>query len=68
VRYGNGSARVRKVRWFVIPNYDPEPRAGSVIIVPTRDPADKVDVRAVIADSLQIITSVTAVVLLFLRR
>jgi protein involved in polysaccharide export with SLBB domain len=60
VRYANGLARTRSK--FLFWSSYPDPGPGSVIAVPAKDPADRVDTRGLIADIVTIAGSITTMI------
>jgi polysaccharide biosynthesis/export protein len=63
----NGAVESFRARWFVLPDHDPVPQPGSMVVVPPKDPARRpVDVPALTTGVLQVLTS--AVTLLVLLR
>lgn len=65
VRYANGIAQVRSK--FLFWSSYPEPGPSSVISVPAKDPADRLDKRGMIADLVGILGSVATMIVLLTR-
>jgi polysaccharide export outer membrane protein len=65
VRYANGLAQTRSK--FLFWSSYPTPGPGSFVIVPTRDPADRLDTRGLIADIVGILASITTVIVVLTR-
>jgi polysaccharide biosynthesis/export protein len=63
----NGKVESRTHR-VMLPDSDPEPRAGSTIFVPDKDPTDKKDYVAAAGAVAQILASLVAVVVVIVRR
>lgn len=61
VRYANGQARTRTK--FLLWSSYPTPGPGSTIMVPEKDPADRLDTRGLITDLAAVTGSLTTVVL-----
>ena len=65
VRYANGLARTRSK--FLFWSSYPTPGPGSVVSVPIKDPADRLDKRGLITDLVAILGSVTTVIVVLTR-
>ena len=65
VRFANGQAQTRSK--FLFWSSYPTPGPGSVINVPAKDPADRVDTRGLISDIVAILGSVTTVIVVVTR-
>lgn len=65
VRYANGLAQTRSR--FLLWSHYPTPGPGSQILVPSKDPADKLDTRGLIADLVAIVGSITTVIVVSRR-
>ena len=65
VRFANGSARTRSK--FLFWSSYPEPGPGSVVTVPAKDPADRLDTRGLIADLVAIVGSIATVLVVVSR-
>ena len=65
VRYANGLARTRSK--FLFWSSYPDPGPGSVISVPAKDPADRLDKRGLIADIVGIAGSVATIIVVLTR-
>ena len=65
VRYASGLARTRTK--FIFWSRYPTPGPGSVISVPAKDPADRLDVRGLIADIVAITSSLVTVIVVITR-
>lgn len=59
----NGAVESYKRRWWLLPDRDPEPRAGATVVVPQRDPGDR---RQTVAQTfgpiLQMVASLVAII------
>jgi polysaccharide biosynthesis/export protein len=66
VRYANGDGRVTG-RSFLFFRSAPEPGPGSTVFVPAKDPDDRFDLRGFLADALQIVTTLTTLVIVATR-
>lgn len=62
VRYANGETRVRR-RFLFFFRSSPEPGPGSVVTVPARDTSDRFDLRGFLSDVIQIVGSVTTIII-----
>ena len=67
VRYANGEGRVARSRFFLLPDYHPTPGPGSTVTVPALAREDRFDLRGFLTDMVQILGSVTTVVVLLTR-
>ncbi len=65
VRFANGQAETRSGALFW--STEPRPLPGSTISVPAQDPADRLDVRGLVADIVAIVGSVTTVIVVLTR-
>jgi len=61
VRQPNGNVESRTER-FLVPDGEPEPRAGATVFVPARDAKDKTDFAAVATTLAPILASVVAII------
>ena len=65
VRAANGQARTRSK--FLFWSSYPEPGPGSIVTVPAKDPADRLDTRGLIADLVGVLGSITTVIVVLAR-
>ncbi len=64
----NGKVESVHKRWSFLPDSKPEPLAGGAVFVPERDPADKKDWVGLAGSIAQILASLTAIVVVVIRR
>jgi protein involved in polysaccharide export with SLBB domain len=62
VRQPNGLVEPYKKRWFIFPDADPVPRAGSAVVVPSKDPNDKKDWTAIVGSLAQVTAGLVAII------
>ena len=62
VRQANGIVDPYKDRAFLIPDHRPKPDAGSVVVVPSKDPSAKKDWAGIVGAVAQILASTVAIV------
>ena len=67
VRQPNGEVETFHHRPLFIPDGVPQPRAGSVVIVPERDPSDRIPWSSIAAPAAQILASLVAIVAVLKR-
>ena len=65
IRFANGLAQTRSK--FLFWSSYPEPGPGSIISVPAKDPADRLDKRGLIADMVAIIGSIATMIVVVSR-
>ena len=66
VRQPNGDVESRG-RTFVLFSNEPEPRAGGVVTVPQKDPADRKDYTAIVGSVAQVLASLVAIIVVVRR-
>ncbi|MBL8979218.1 MAG: capsule biosynthesis GfcC family protein, partial [Gemmatimonadetes bacterium] len=64
----NGKVESVNKRWSFFPDSKPAPLAGGTVFVPERDPADKKDWVGLAGSIAQILASLTAIVVVVIRR
>lgn len=67
VRQPNGIVEPYKRRAFPLPDHDPTPAAGAVVIVPTKDPNDRKDWTAIVGSIAQTTASLVAIIVVLRR-
>lgn len=68
VRQPTGIVDPYRSRPFFLPDHDPKPQAGAVVVVPTKDPNEKKDYTAIATSVAQILVSTVAIVAIVLRK
>jgi protein involved in polysaccharide export with SLBB domain len=67
VQQPNGVVEPYKKRAFLIPDSRPDPLAGSVVVVPAKDPYEKKDWAAITGSIAQVLASIVAIVVVATR-